>query len=105
MDSVSRHWNIVAWESCPWCVKAQEFLEENGQVYTVEFCERGTLALAEQKQKNNWGTVPMVTLLTTIDGTTSENFVGGYDNLIKFFEQEFDSLAAGACPVGEKKIK
>jgi glutaredoxin len=81
---LSEYYRIVAWERCPWCVKAHALLKDNGAEVHMMYHERGTQELQEAKERNNWQTVPMVTHVTVHGDDIKETFVGGYDDLCRF---------------------
>tara|TARA_B100000131_G_scaffold29198_1_gene27409 strand:+ start:1064 stop:1336 length:273 start_codon:yes stop_codon:yes gene_type:complete len=80
----AEYYRMVAWERCPWCIKAQALLEEQGAEVHVVYYERGTQELQEAKQRNDWQTVPMITHVSVHGEDIKETFVGGYDNLCRF---------------------
>ena len=80
-------YRIVAWKTCPWCIKAQELLDSQNLTYEIEYCERDTQALKEEKEKNNWRTVPMITAVEYSDVGVQETFIGGYDNLVRLLNE------------------
>ena len=84
MAELSEYFRMVAWERCPWCVKAQQLIKERGAEVHIMYCERGTQELQEAKERNNWQTVPMVTHVSVQGDDIKETFVGGYDDLREF---------------------
>tara|TARA_A200000159_G_scaffold64279_2_gene59465 strand:+ start:1946 stop:2230 length:285 start_codon:yes stop_codon:yes gene_type:complete len=90
MASGQPSYRIVAWRTCPWCVKAQELLDSQNLTYEVEYCERNTEELQEAKKRNNWSTVPMITAVQYFDEGIQETFIGGYDNLAQLLSEPSD---------------
>ncbi len=72
-------------EECPYCVSAQELLEEKGLKYTVYDFKgpRQKVVLKEIKEKHNWKTVPMIFFLSERE---LPKFIGGYTDLVQYFE-------------------
>jgi len=89
VDNVE-YYRIVAWNGCPWCDKAYDLLTASGVEVHITYHERGSQALQEAKNQNNWQTVPMVTHVSVQGDDITETFVGGYDNLCHFLEKQGD---------------
>ena len=71
-------------ESCPFCVKAKEVLEQSGaELKIVNFEEDQVGILQEIKEAYNWPTVPMI-----FEAGEKINFIGGYTDLVKHFDEE-----------------
>ncbi len=72
-------------EGCPYCVSAQELLEEKGLKHTVYDFKAGQqdAVLKEIKEKHNWTTVPMIFFLSE---SGAPKFLGGYTDLVQYFE-------------------
>ena len=71
-------------ESCPFCVKAVELLEEQQKkVKIVNFQPDQEGVLQEIKDAYEWPTVPMI---FKVENAKSE-FIGGYTDLVTHFEQ------------------
>ena len=86
MAEVTEYYRMVAWQRCPWCIKAQSLLAERGADVHVVYCERGTQELQEAKQHHNWQTVPMITHVSVQGEEIKETFIGGYDSLCLFVD-------------------
>lgn len=70
--------------TCPFCLKAQELLENSNKDYKiVDFKESQQGLLQELKYAYNWPTVPMVFELKGTD----IKLIGGYSDLVSYFEQ------------------
>ena len=70
---------------CPYCIKAQEFLNERNLDYkSVVFDKEQENLLQEIKNVYDWDTVPMI---FSKEGR-SINFIGGYDDLISLFNTD-----------------
>ena len=80
------YYRMIAWNGCPWCDKAYNLLTETGEEVHVTYHPRGSQALQEAKNKNNWQTVPIITHVSVQGDDIKETFVGGYDNLCHFIE-------------------
>ena len=87
MAELSEYFHMVAWERCPWCIKAQRLIRDRGAEVRVVYCERGTQELQEAKQQNNWQTVPMITHVSICGDDIKETFVGGYDSLCEYIRR------------------
>ena len=58
-------------QTCPLCVKAQEFLEKQGKNFKI----------INLKKAYDWPTVPMI-----FEVGDKISFLGGYTDLIKYFD-------------------
>ena len=77
---------IFAKPSCPFCVKAEEFLTEKKQNFkTVNFQEDQQEILQEIKDAYNWNTVPIV---LKVHDTAKIELIGGYTDLVESLKQE-----------------
>ena len=71
--------------SCPFCVKAQDLLDEVSAEYRVVNFEADNNDVLDQiKDAYDWKTVPMV----FVKNDRNIVFVGGYDDLVLFLDQE-----------------
>jgi len=69
-------------DSCPYCVKAKELLEEKQYNFKlVSFDPDQENILKEIKEAYKWPTVPMV--FQVLDSTQIK-FIGGYTDLVKY---------------------
>ena len=72
-------------ETCPFCIQAQELLEEYEVNFKlVKFEEDQGKVLQEIKHAYEWDTVPMIFQVT--DHATI-NFIGGYTDLEKHLSE------------------
>jgi len=72
-------------ESCPFCVEAQNLLQETGAEYSViNFDENQNSILQEVKNAYDWNTVPMI---FQREGNNI-NFIGGYTDLVGSLNNE-----------------
>jgi glutaredoxin len=70
-------------QTCPFCIKAQEFLEERGENFKIiNFEEHHEDVLQNIKEAYEWPTVPMVFKIEN-----NINFIGGYTDLINHFAE------------------
>mgnify|MGYP003140724772 CR=1 FL=1 len=69
-------------QTCPLCVKAQEFLEKQGKNFKIiNFEEAHQDILENIKKAYDWPTVPMI-----FEVGDKISFLGGYTDLIKYFD-------------------
>ena len=77
---------VFAKETCPYCVKAVELLEDKEQNFKiVNFEEDQTKILEDIKEAYQWKTVPMV---FEISDNAAIKFVGGYTDLVAALDEE-----------------
>ena len=69
---------VVGRQSCPWCVKAKELLENKGIPCYFRDLEKQKDLLYEYTHKFEWNTVPMVFFIASED---QYEFVGGFADL------------------------
>ena len=83
MDRVAKY---IMWakRECPFCQKAQLFFLDNKLSSTVFFVDENPLLLEEKKSEYNWNTVPIIVK----EKGDEKTFIGGYTDLIKYFEDE-----------------
>lgn len=75
---------IFGRESCPYCVKAVQLLEERKENHKfVNFQESQSDILQEVKEAYGWPTVPIV---IQIKDRLEVTIIGGYTDLVKHFE-------------------
>lgn len=74
---------IVGRDSCPWCVKAKDLLDDVGAECIFRDLGTEQQLMMEYTKKYNWDTVPMV---FHFDSDGNHSFVGGYDNLINHLD-------------------
>jgi len=77
---------VFAKETCPYCVKAIELLEDRRQNFKiVNFEEDQVKILEEIKGAYEWQTVPMV---FEISDAATIKFIGGYTDLAAVFDED-----------------
>ncbi len=70
-------------QTCPFCVKAQEFLELHKENFKIINFEEGHQDILQNiKEAYEWSTVPMI-----FEIGNNINFIGGYTDLIKHFAE------------------
>lgn len=70
--------------TCPFCVKAKDLLEEKKQNFkVVSFEEDQQAILQEIKQAYEWPTVPMI---FQVEDDAKINFIGGFTDLVESLE-------------------
>jgi glutaredoxin len=75
---------VFAKESCPYCVKTVELLEDKEQNFkVVNFEADQTKILGEIKEACRWETVPMI---FKVSDENKIKFVGGYTDLTAIFD-------------------
>ena len=80
MDDKSFYY-IVGRESCPWCVKAKERLQQFGIPCVFRDLEDNQQLMEQYTEKYNWNTVPMIFHFDTSTG--KHQFVGGYTDMVE----------------------
>lgn len=75
---------VFAKETCPYCVKAIELLEDKEQNFKiVNFEQDQTNILEDIKEAYQWKTVPMI---FKVSDDTTIKFIGGYTDLTAVFD-------------------
>ena len=81
-----KFYKIICWNECPFCLRAKvEMIERK---LPFEYCsvDHSNRMLDYYKAIYKHGTVPMIVKIDTLTG--QEEFIGGYSDLIKYFEQK-----------------
>jgi glutaredoxin len=91
---------VYAVGTCPYCIDAIKLLEENGYQYALTLLDNCPEYRAFLKSKYKWDTVPMI-IEKKLDG--SEEFIGGFDDLSKYFSG-ITSEPAEDCDGGSCKL-
>ena len=73
---------VYALGTCSYCIEAIKLLEKNGYQYSLTLLDNCPEHRKFLKDKYKWDTVPMI-VEKKLDG--SEVFVGGFDDLSKYF--------------------
>jgi glutaredoxin len=75
---------LYAKQTCPFCIKAQEFFVREGKEFkVVNFEENHQNILQDIKEAYDWPTVPII---FEVEGSRNIRFVGGYTDLIKHLD-------------------
>lgn len=75
---------VFAKETCPYCVKAIELLEDKEQNFKiVNFEQDQTNILEDIKEAYQWKTVPMI---FKVSDDKTIKFIGGYTDLTAVFD-------------------
>lgn len=77
-------------ESCPWCVRAINFLEILRQEKVFLNMEEDREGLEQAKNFYNWKTVPMI-IENNLE-TGEVKFIGGYDSLKERFPESWKMI-------------
>ena len=77
-------------ESCPWCVRAVNFLDILRQEKVFLNMEEDREGLEEAKAFYKWRTVPMI-IENNLD-TGEVKFIGGYDSLKERFPESWKMI-------------
>ena len=72
---------LYAKKTCPFCVKAEAFLQEQKKDFKIIDLEDHESVLQDIKEAYNWFTVPMVFAVGD-----EISFIGGYTDLIEHFD-------------------
>ena len=72
-------------KTCPFCVKAQRFLQEQKKDFKIVDFEENDNVLQNIKEAYNWSTVPMIFELE--DQEHNIKLIGGYTDLLEYFQQ------------------
>tara|TARA_R100000152_G_C6692938_1_gene124130 strand:+ start:539 stop:808 length:270 start_codon:yes stop_codon:yes gene_type:complete len=88
---VREYYKIYAWSECPFCVDAKDLLLKQGKQFMFCCIDDSPELLSYIKENYNWMTVPMIVRLkVTGPDTWSEEFVGGFSDLVRYFEEHKD---------------
>tara|TARA_R110000824_G_scaffold148920_7_gene318926 strand:- start:3525 stop:3785 length:261 start_codon:yes stop_codon:yes gene_type:complete len=74
-------YKIFSKKSCPYCAAAIQLCEEKGVSYQRVSLDASPHLLTEVKRKYSWDTVPLILEL----GGDNEKFIGGYTDLVEYF--------------------
>ena len=81
------YYHIYAKAECPFCVKAINLLHGLGYDFVLTLVDNSPDYYHKIKKKYEHQTVPMIVERNLID---EENFIGGYSELLKYFEDHLD---------------
>tara|TARA_R110002074_G_scaffold54608_2_gene136032 strand:+ start:1576 stop:1863 length:288 start_codon:yes stop_codon:yes gene_type:complete len=81
-----KHYKIICWNECPFCLRAK--MEMIQRKLPFEYCsvDHSNTMLDYYKSIYKHGTVPMIIEINQFTG--QEKFIGGYSDLIEYFEQK-----------------
>jgi glutaredoxin 3 len=79
-----KHFKIICWTECPYCIRAKNLLIEKGEQFEYCSIDQSAELLAHYKTIYNHNTVPIIVMKE--DGL-NDKLIGGYTELIKFYEQ------------------
>ena len=79
------YYKIICWGECPFCLRAKMEMVERRLPFEYCSVDHINRMLEYYKSIYKHGTVPMIVELNT--STDQEKFIGGYSDLIKYFEE------------------
>ena len=79
------YYKIICWDECPFCLRAKMEMVERRLPFEYCSVDHSNRMLEYYKSIYKHGTVPMIVELNT--STDQEKFIGGYSDLIKYFEE------------------
>tara|TARA_R110002126_G_scaffold21226_3_gene77054 strand:+ start:2277 stop:2528 length:252 start_codon:yes stop_codon:yes gene_type:complete len=79
-----RHFKIICWTECPYCIRAKNLLIQKGAQFEYCSIDQSAELLAHYKTIYSHGTVPIIILME--DGL-DDKLIGGYTELVAFFER------------------
>jgi glutaredoxin 3 len=76
-----KYFKVIAWNKCPFCIKAKQLLIESGEPF--EFCsvDDANELLEYYKTIYSHKTVPMIVIKEV---GVNDKFIGGYTDLVEF---------------------
>lgn len=74
---------VIGSLACPYCVLAQELLQERGLDYSFNAYPFRAEAIVEAKRRYKWKTIPIIILM---EGG-SQTLIGGYDSLVEHLNE------------------
>ena len=75
---------VYGWTDCPFCVSAQELLNEKSKRHMMVHLDHDDILLEYFKKTYEWPTVPIIVIQHTEQpGTT---LIGGYTELCSYLE-------------------
>ena len=92
------YYKIICWNECPFCLKAKVELIEKKLPFEYCSVDHSNRMLDYYKSIYKHNTVPMI---VEINEAGDEKFIGGYSDLIEYFEQaDFDGKVLGTDEKG-----
>ena len=92
------YYKIICWNECPFCLKAKMLMIERRLPFEYCSIDHSNTLLDYYKAIYKQGTVPMIVEINQFTG--QEKFIGGYTDLIKYFEQ--NTAAGQVCDTDGK---
>ena len=80
-----KYYKIICWNECPYCLQAKMVMIDRSEEFEYCSVDHSSKLLNYYKSIYNYGTVPMIVEVDTSTG--QEKFIGGYTDLIKYFEK------------------
>lgn len=80
-----KYFKIICWTECPFCIRAKMLLIEKGEQFEYCSVDDSPELLNYYKTIYNHNTVPIIILK---EGDMDDKLIGGYTELIKFYERE-----------------
>ena len=79
-----RHFKIICWTECPFCIKAKNLLIDKKEQFEYCSIDHSSELLSHYKTIYSHSTVPIIVLKE--DGL-DDKLIGGYTELVKFYER------------------
>lgn len=89
MTSDSRtYYQLHLVDECPYCKAAEELVSSGPCEYFITYYDWEDKTLNEVKNNYQHKTVPVIIKVNVADGQETEEFIGGYTDLVRHFEKE-----------------
>ena len=79
-----RHFKIICWTECPYCLKAKNLLIQKGEQFEYCSVDHSPELLQYYKTSYNNKTVPIVVLK---EEGVNDKLIGGYTELVAHYER------------------
>ena len=79
------YYKIICWSECPYCLQAKMVMIDRPESFEYCSVDHSPKLLDYYKTIYKYETVPMIVEINQFTG--QEKFIGGYSDLIKYFEQ------------------
>lgn len=86
MNNLKEYFMVLAWDECPFCIKAKALLLERGYEFEYIVLDHAPSLLKNYKSIYDNETVPIIVYHNIED--SYEKVIGGYTDLVKYFEEE-----------------
>ena len=93
-----KYYKIICWNECPFCLRAKMEMIERSLPFEYCSVDHSSQMLSYYKTIYKHDTVPMIVEMNT--STDEEKFIGGYTDLIKYFQSR--NTSAEICSVDGK---